>query len=84
MKSLTTLILVLTFGAIALANTEPDVQIDVIEMGVFLDSSNEYSSDSTQIHINTKEDIARLYKFKNSRVKKALSFVTKQTSSKWV
>jgi len=82
MKSLFSLIFVLIFGAIALANTENHVKVNVIEMGAVLDSSTDRANFSSQIEVGTENRIARLYKFKNWRVKKALGFETKHSKSK--
>ena len=35
-----------------------------------------------ELNIETKTEVARLYKFKNARVKKALSFTTKRNKAK--
>lgn len=84
MKSIGTLIFILTFGAIALANTEINDKINVIEMGVVLDTSDGSANASSQIEVDPENGLARLYKFKNSRVKKALAFATKHSQSKLV
>ncbi|MBT8298055.1 MAG: hypothetical protein KJO52_06945 [Maribacter sp.] len=70
MKTILTLIFVLTIGAAAQAqDAKVDVKVETIEMSIVTTTTNE----------NT---VARLYKFKNSRVKKALSFTTKRNKSK--
>ncbi|MBT8300763.1 MAG: hypothetical protein KJO63_05490 [Maribacter sp.] len=70
MKTILTLIFVLTIGAAAQAqDAKVDVKVETIEMSIVTTTNNE----------NT---VARLYKFKNSRVKKALSFTTKRNKSK--
>ncbi len=84
MKAILTLFFVLTFGATALANMETDVKIDSVEMGVVLGSGTGGIGDASQIAIDTENGVARLYKFQNARVKKALSFSTKHSTSKWV
>ncbi|GMN09408.1 hypothetical protein MTsPCn9_01360 [Croceitalea sp. MTPC9] len=75
MKTILTLTFVLFFGATALAqNVKTDTKVTTIEMGVVL---------STEIKVEDKKEItkentlARVYKFKNTRVKKALVFETK-------
>lgn len=84
MKAVLTLIFALTFGALALANTETDVKISSIEMGVVLDSGLGDISAASQATIGTKNGIARLYKFQNARIKKALAFDTKHAMAKLV
>ena len=78
MKTILTITFVLFFGATALAqNVKPDTKVATIEMGVIL---------STKIKVDSKKEItnentvARVYKFKNYRVKKALVFQTKSDS----
>ena len=66
MKTILTLIFVLTIGVTAQAQ---DVKVETVEMSIVTSTTNE----------NT---VARLYKFKNSRVKKALSFTTKRNKAK--
>jgi hypothetical protein len=93
MKSLITLLFILTCGAAALANTndhgkvlnpkiETYVQIEFSEMGNLLDSSNSYATDYNEVKPVSQNEVARLYKFKNSRIKKALSFKTKRNKAK--
>jgi len=84
MKSIAILIFILIFGASALANTESHAKVNVIEMGVVLDNGGDSASRRSQIEVGTKNGVARLYKFKNSRVKKALAFATKHSQSKLV
>jgi hypothetical protein len=83
MKAIITLILVLLFGAAALAqNTATDVKVEVSQMGIVLDSSINaplFTDQNTAAEENT---VARLYKFKNSRIKKALTFSTKKDKPK--
>jgi uncharacterized protein YpuA (DUF1002 family) len=70
MKTILTLIFVLTIGVTAQAqDTKADVKVETVEMTIATSTSNE----------NT---VARLYKFQNARVKKALSFTTKRNKAK--
>lgn len=83
MKAIITLILVLLFGAAALAqNTTTDVKVEVSQMGIVLDSSIDAPVFTNEIAPTKENTVARLYKFKNSRVKKALSFNTKKNNPK--
>ncbi len=77
MKALVTLILVLTFGASALAQkSESHDKVHTIEMGIVLDSGTNSLDHKKEIKTGEETSIARLYKFKNARVKKALAFTT--------
>ena len=66
MKTIVTLIFVLFIGVAAKAqDSKVDTKVETIEMSIVTSTTNE----------NT---VARLYKNKNSRVKKALSFYYKK------
>lgn len=82
MKAILSLFFILIFGAIALANTEANVKVDVIEMGIVLGDSTKYVDPTLQNEAGAENGIARLYRTKNARVKKALSFTTKYTITK--
>ena len=83
MKAIFTLILVLFFGLTALAqNTKTNDTVEPIKMGIVLDSGIITTSDSKEIKITSEKSVARLYKFKNSRIKKALAFTTKKDKPK--
>ena len=70
MKTILTLIFVLTIGVTAQAqDTKADVKVETVEMTIVTSTSNE-------------NKVARLYKFQNARVKKALSFTTKRNKAK--
>ncbi|WP_190809320.1 hypothetical protein [Flagellimonas sp. S3867] len=76
MKAILTLIAVIFFGTLAMAqDASKEVKIETTTVGVELDIT---------IQEETKKEIkvARLYKFKNSRIKKELSFRTKRNKSK--
>ena len=74
MKAIVTFIFFIFISTTAMANTK-DVKVVTVTKGVNL-----------EITIVTKEvkntEVARLYKFKNSRVKKALKFTTKANKAK--
>ncbi len=93
MKAVLTLVLVIITGAAALANTgkpvkeinpqiESYVQITSHKMDTLLDSGIVVASNNSEIEIANTKSIARLYKFKNSRIKKALAFTTKRNKAK--
>ena len=74
MKAILTFVFFIFISTTAMANTK-EVKVETITKGVNL-----------EITIATKEvkptAVARLYKFKNSRVKKALKFTTKADKAK--
>ena len=77
MKTIATLIFILFIGVAAQAQTATEeVKVEVIEMTIVTKTTN----DNVTAEKNT--EVARLYKFKNSRVKKALSFTTKRNKAK--
>jgi uncharacterized protein YgiM (DUF1202 family) len=70
MKTIVTLIFVLFIGvAVQAQDSNVDTKVETIEMSIVTSTTKE----------NT---VARLYKNKNSRVKKALSFTTKRNKAK--
>ena len=83
MKAIITLILVLLFGAVALAHNSPaDVKVEVFQMGIVLDGSSADPVPTDQITAAKENPVARLYKFKNSRIKNVLAFTTKRNKAK--
>ncbi len=83
MKALLTLTLILVFGATAMANEVPtDAKVESTQMALVLDSSINTVVLTKAPAQNADFQIARLYKRKNTRVKKALSFSTKRNKSK--
>jgi hypothetical protein len=83
MKAILTLIFVLFFGLTAFAqNTNTNDTMEPIKMGIVLDSGVNTINDTKEVKIDTEKSVARLYKFKNSRVKKALAFTTKKDKPK--
>ena len=83
MKAIITLILVLLFGAVALAHNSPaDVKVEVFQMGIVLDGSTADTVPYNQITPAKENPVARLYKFKNSRIKNVLAFTTKRNKAK--
>ena len=76
MKTLFTLIFVLFIGVAAQANTvDQEVKVETISMSIVTSSEKEVS-------VKKENKVARLYMFKNSRVKKELSFSTKLNKAK--
>lgn len=73
MKAILTIIAIIFFGTLATAqDTAKEVKAETITVGVELNIEIQ----------ETETEIARLYMFKNSRVKKELSFRTKRNKSK--
>ena len=76
MKTLFTFIFVLFIGVAAQANTvDQEVKVETISMSIVTSSEKEVS-------VKNENKVARLYMFKNSRVKKELSFSTKLNKAK--
>lgn len=83
MKAFLTLVLILLFGAAALAQKTTNYgKIETLQMDIVLDSSLSVSHNSGQIKAAKEDAVARLYKFKNTRVKRALAFSTKKNNPK--
>ncbi|TLP76737.1 hypothetical protein [Maribacter sp. ACAM166] len=83
MKALFTLLVILFASAIALAqNPQQNDKVDIIEMGIVMVSGLSNTNDTKTFSINTETSVARLYKSKNSRVNRALAFITKTNYSK--
>ncbi|SHF32505.1 hypothetical protein SAMN03080594_103351 [Arenibacter palladensis] len=76
MKTLLTLIFVLFIGVAAQANNVGlEVKVETVSMSIVTSTQNEVS-------VKNENKVARLYMFKNSRVKKELSFSTKLNKAK--
>ena len=61
---------------------QTDDKVDTIEMGIVMVdgfNSTEYKKTFT---INTETSVARLYRYKNSRVNRELAFITKKSYGK--
>ncbi|MDC6362767.1 MULTISPECIES: hypothetical protein [Flavobacteriaceae] len=76
MKTILTIIAVIFFGTVAMAqDANKEVKVDTVTVGVELNID-------IQKQAKKETEVARLYKFKNSRVKKELSFKTKKDRAK--
>jgi hypothetical protein len=83
MKAILTILFILFLGLTAQAqNIENNDTVEPLKMGIVLDSGIDTSNDYREVEITTEESVVRLYKFKNSRVKKALAFTTKKDKPK--
>ena len=77
MKTIATLIFVLFIGVAAQAQNATElVKVETIEMTIVTDTENK------EVTLEKTTEVARLYKYKNSRIKKALSFTTKRNKAK--
>jgi L-cystine uptake protein TcyP (sodium:dicarboxylate symporter family) len=77
MKTIATLIFVLFIGVAAQAqNATEQVKVETIEMTIVTSTENK------EVVLKSSTEVARLYKYKNSRIKKALSFTTKRNKAK--
>ncbi|MEO9660883.1 MAG: hypothetical protein ABJG16_06690 [Maribacter dokdonensis] len=76
MKTLATIIFIIFLNFTAQAqNTTSEVKVETIEMSIVTETTNEVKTESTT-------EVARLYKFKNSRIKRDLNFITKANKPK--
>ena len=76
MKAILTTIAVIFFGTLTMAQSvSKEIKVETVTYSVTLD-----------VEINTDSEkevkVARLYRYKNSRIKKALSFRTKRNRAK--
>jgi len=84
MKAIITLALVIFFGATALANTNDThvIKVETIEMGIVLDSGVDTTIDFEEVEASKEKEVVRVYRNKNARVLKAISFTTKNNRAK--
>ena len=76
MKTLATIFFIFFIGtALQAQENTNDVKIDTVETAMVTVTAQTIKLDETK-------QVARLYKFKNSRIKKELSFATKRNSPK--
>ncbi len=76
MKTVATIFFIFFIGTAAQAqNNTTDVNVETVEMTIVTETVKE-------LNLETKTKVARLYKFKNARVTKALSFTTKRNKAK--
>jgi len=76
MKTIITIIFIIFLSFTAQAqNATNDVKVETIEMTIVSETSYE-------LNLETKTEVARLYKFKNSKIKKELNFITKANKAK--
>ena len=83
MKSLLTLFCVITLGAFALANTgDNHVKIRPIEISIAMGPNTNSIDHTKKVTTTTNQKVVRLYRRKNTLVKKALNFSTKRSKAK--
>ncbi|MFD0798264.1 hypothetical protein ACFQZJ_12400 [Maribacter chungangensis] len=76
MKTIATIFFIFFIGTAAQAqNNTTDVKVVTIETSIVTETAKE-------LKMETKNEVVRLYKFKNARIKKALSFTTKRNKAK--
>jgi len=76
MKTIVTIIFIIFLSFAAQAqNATNDVKVETIETTIVTETTNEFN-------LATKTEVARLYKFKNSKIKKELNFITKANKPK--
>lgn len=76
MKTLATIIFIIFLGITAQAQTaNTNVKVETIKKTIVTETT--YS-----LNVDNKTEVARLYKFKNSRIKKELNFITKADKPK--
>ena len=83
MKAILTLVLVVFLGTTAMAKTsQVHGKVDTVSFGIATSITIDFSTQELEtLTLENKQEVARLYKFKNSRVKKALLFKTKRDKS---
>jgi hypothetical protein len=76
MKTIITIIFIIFLSFTAQSqNTTEEVKVETIEMTIVTETTYE-------LNLNTATEVARLYKSKNSRIKRDLNFVTKANKAK--
>ena len=77
MKTIATLIFILFIGVSAQAQTATqEVKVETIEMTIVT------AEETKEVVLKSETKVARLYKYKNTKIKKALSFTTKNNKAK--
>ena len=76
MKTIATIIFIIFLGITAQAQTATaDVKVETIETTIVTETTYE-------LNLEANTEVARLYKFKNSLIKKELNFITKANKPK--
>lgn len=82
MKAIVTLILILFFGSLAIAQDSTSAVQNFDDIKTFAQKELVQPVQSVDKVQPTADEMARLYRFKNSRVLKELTFVTKRNKAK--
>ena len=83
MKAVTTLVLILLFGSVALAqNKEHHAKVEIRKVDIVLDDRPAILVTSEQNKRTKEVLIARVYPYRNYRVMKALHFLTRRSIPK--
>lgn len=93
MKAILTVLFILMCGVTAVANTNdtkdvltPQIEnhdeVKFSQMGASVDRGIIVASNYTEVETTSENQMVRLYKFKNARIKKALAFSTKRNKAK--
>jgi hypothetical protein len=76
MKTIATIFFIFFIGTAAQAqNNTAEVKVETVEMTIVAETAYE-------LNLETATEVARLYKFKNARITKELSFYTKRNAAK--
>ena len=76
MKTIATIIFIIFLGITAQAQTAGnEVKVETVEMTIVTETTYELS-------LEAKTEVARLYKSKDSKIKKELNFITKANKPK--
>ncbi|WP_339653175.1 hypothetical protein [uncultured Maribacter sp.] len=76
MKTIITIIFIIFLGITAQAQTaDTDVKVETFEMTIVTETTFE-------LNLEAKTEVARLYKSKDSKIKKELNFITKANKPK--
>ncbi|WP_339665940.1 hypothetical protein [Maribacter arcticus] len=76
MKTIATIIFIIFLGITAQAQTAgTDVKVETVEMTIATETTYE-------LNLEAKTEVARLYKSKDSKIKKELNFITKANKPK--
>ncbi len=76
MKTIATIIFIIFLGITAQAQTATaEVKVEIVETTIVTETT-------FQLNLEINTEVARLYKFKNSLIKKELNFITKENKPK--
>lgn len=83
MKAIFTLLIIIFAGALAMAqNPQSNDKVNTIEMGITMVDSINGTDYKKTFTITSEPELARLYRYKNSRVNRELAFITHKSYGK--